>query len=160
MGHCPRGKTCNEVSSKLHYSIGLHKFPPLQCARAKIVDFHGEKCAGQNKNQFIVSCLAWGIIMGIENNVNMYFLVIGHIRNSSDGAFGHVQRRLQCADVSFLKDMKAVIDQSSTCIHFVCSVNLSWVDWKSVLSEFFKVLRCFRITTYELFRFESRMPGI
>lgn len=157
-GHWPGGKTANEVCSMLDYVIHAHGSGTVNAARG--LHLHADNCAGQNKNRFVLFYLAWRCMKRFESNITLRFLVAGHTKNACDAAFGHVKRRLKHTNVLSPKDMMAVIEQSAFSNKVVPSKSVCWIDWKSLLSQFFTIPTKFKISEYHIFNFDPSSPAV
>ena len=90
----------------LHNSIMVRV--PSHRNKKKLV-LHSDNCSGQNKNRFVIFYLLWRVMVGLDDEVILYFLIPGHTKNVCDGSFGHVKRNLLNNDVLVPKDMMNVI---------------------------------------------------
>jgi len=158
-GHWPNNKTTNEVGSMLVNCIETHK-KDSSLSNARTLCLHADNCAGQNKNRFMLWMLAFRVIMGYEDYINLYFLVAGHTKNRCDAAFGFVERKLKQRNVVCAREMMKVIQESSNSNQVVCSTGVSWFDWKRLLSHRFTGPSTFRISKYDVFSFQKEKPGI
>lgn len=158
-GHWPNNKTTNEVGSMLVNCIEIHK--RMSCfPHSRTLCLHADNCAGQNKNRFMLWMLAFRVIMGYEDYINLYFLVAGHTKNRCDAAFGLVKRKLKQRNVVCAREMMRVIQESSTSNQVVCSTCVRWFDWKRLLPEWFTVPSNLRMSTYHVFSFRKDKLGI
>ena len=42
---------------------------------------HSDNCSGQNKNRFVIFYLLWRVMVGLDDEVILYFLILGHTKN-------------------------------------------------------------------------------
>ena len=139
----------------LNHSIKLAKSKLPTGTTLKTVQLQAENCSGQNKNRFILWYLLWRTTIGLEDDITLFFLIAGHTKNRCDGAFGFVKRELKRRDALTAKDMISVVSDSSDTNCAVLSADVSWMQWKSFLKNFYTVPSSFRITRYHVFRFSS-----
>lgn len=137
-GHWPNEKTANAVVSMLHHVLSCQRQYGRGGAVSRKLVLHADNCAGQNKNLFVLWYLSWRVMMGLDDEVTLFFLVAGHTKNVCDGAFGQVKRRLAHQDAITPAEMMHVIDNSSTTTSIIPSAAVLWFQWKDHLNGFFK----------------------
>jgi len=98
------------------------------------------------------------VLVGLEDDIHLYFLVAGHTKNACDGAFGHVKRKLLSSDVRTPAEMMRVVEESSSSTSCVPSRRVSWKKWKLLLQQYFTMPSGCKITKYHVFRFSSATP--
>ncbi len=119
---------------------------------------HADNCSGQNKNRYNLWFLAWLVCYGHFKTIELRFLVAGHTKNTCDGVIGHIKKKFRKSEVLVPEEMNQIIDDSSTTNSVVYCRNVRWKDWKSILSEFFRIPNELKINQYHVFRFESNLP--
>ena len=157
-GHLPNEKTANVVFSMLHLAIEKESGSEL-CSKHHLL-LHADNCAGQNKNRFVLWCLCFRVLLYMNNQVDLFFLIAGHTKNVCDGAFVHVKRRLKVRDVHTPQEMMNVIKGSNDTTKCIPSANVDWRDWKDVLRQAFVIPSKFGITKHHVFSFKSSTSGI
>lgn len=76
----------------------------------RILKLYADNCAGQNENWFVLCYFAWRILLGLEDDVKVFFLVASHTEKVCDGAFGDVERKQLIRDVNTPADMMSVVE--------------------------------------------------
>ena len=132
--HWPNEKTANVVLSVLHHVLETHKNTNALGAFARHLRVHADNLAGQNKNRYVLWYFCCRVPMGLNDSIELCFLIAGYTKNVCDGAFGHGKRRLNQNDTHTPADMMAAIENSSSTTRFVPSVGVYWRNWKSLLS--------------------------
>ena len=143
----------------LHHALEFHRDMSSHDIYVRSLNLHADNCAGQNKNRFILFYLAWRVGMGLEDEITLHFLIAGHTKTNCDGSFGHIKRKLKSMDVRAPFHMFEAIRQSAKSNMEVPPTAVKWIDWKTMVSQFFQIPGTFRITKYHIFRFEKDMPG-
>lgn len=156
-GHWPNGKTADEVLSMLSYVLRTVKNNEAT-RKAKHLRLHADNCSGQNKNRYVLFFIFFLVWCGEYESVELCFMVAGHTKNECDSAFGHIKRKFRESDVLTPTDMIRVISQSSCSTTCVPSTSVEWVQWKRVLTEYFKIPSDFRITKYHYFSVRKQSP--
>lgn len=109
-GHWPPGKTVNTVLSMLHHCIECYRTYTSSQSKNKSM-LHADNCSG--KKTLWDFLFSRAVMLGLEQEVTLHFLIAGHTMNVCDGAFGHVKRDLRSADVVVPKDTIALISNSA-----------------------------------------------
>lgn len=65
-------------------------------------------CSGQNKNNAMMCYLAWRVKTGLNEVVEMNFLIAGHTKFSCDAYFGLIKKKYRVTMVSSLNDIVKV----------------------------------------------------
>lgn len=159
-GHWPNEKTANVVASMLHHVLSEEGMNAYQGYLSRNLKLHADNCSGQNKNRFILWYLCWRVICGLNDRIDLYFLVSGHTKNVCDGAFGHVKRGLKSKDARCPGDMMKIIDESSKSNKCIPGSEVRWMDWKKILSPHFSIPTALSITKYHVFTFKKEKPGV
>lgn len=159
-GHWPSHKTGNEVFSMVHYQIDLFASLRSTPTEIKHLMLHADNCGGQNKNRFMIWYFAWRVIAGLNETIELYFLVAGHTKNRADAGFGLVKRKLKQYNAIVPADMMKVIEISSESNTCVCGSDVIWYDWKRILEPHFTIPKDLKITQYHVFKFDACRPGV
>lgn len=158
-GHWPQEKTANTVLSMLHHSVEAYKACENSENQQRRLVLHADNCSGQNKNRFVLFYVLWRVLLGIEDEVVLYFLMAGHTKNVCDGAFGHVKRCLRKSDAIVPSDMMDIIENSSSTNNCVPGHKVQWYDWKTILTQYFTMPSSCKISQYHVFTARSASPG-
>jgi hypothetical protein len=152
------GKGANSIVSKLH-----HFFHHFGLGEKQVI-LHADNCCGQNKNNIMMQYLMWRCMVGLHEDVQISFLVVGHTKFAPDWCFGLLKRKFRREKVGCLADIARVVNTSATVnIAQLCGTQKGEVvvptnDWKKFLSPHFKTLR--NIKSYHHFCFSSTTPGV
>lgn len=104
------------------------------------------------------SSLCWIFPMGMGCAVVLHFLVVFHTSNSCDRAFCHVKRHINRCNVQLRRDMIQLIDVIARSNMTLRGKNVTWVNWKVLLSFFF-CPSTFSIPTYQFFSLWAANSG-
>ena len=106
---------------------------------------HADNCPGQNKSQYVMHYMAYLVAMGRFQKISYAFMMAGHTKCTTDGAFG-VMKRVFCRrhTIQTSDDVMDVVDASSSEHIDHATGEVQWYDW----GEFFSQFRC------------QAMPGI
>ena len=91
----------------------LHHFLVFNSLNEPMCHFHADNCVGQNKNRFVVGYLAWRVINGLNDEITLSFMRVGHTRCFVDGNFGLLKQCYRSADVDTVEQLSAVVQRSS-----------------------------------------------
>ena len=83
-------------------------------------------------------------MIGLDDDISLYFLVAGHTKNVCDGAFRHVKRKLRKTNVVTPADMMRVIEGSASTTKCIPSRDVHWRELKKFLGQFFTVSTTFK----------------
>lgn len=87
------------------------------------------------------------------------FPLVGHTKNSADGAFGCVKRSLREDDAVVPEDMMGVIKTSSSSARCIPGVDVDWRKWKDLLGDAFRMPASCHIKGFHVFEFDASDPG-
>lgn len=158
-GHWPSSKDANSVLSMLSCVLKLIEASEITKNARKLV-LHADNCAGQNKNSYVLWFLSWLTCNGYFDEIELKFLVAGHTKNACDGTFGHIKRSFRRFEVPLPQYMHDLLSESSTKKVYVKSCDVSWVQWKLILGNFFKIPKNFRMLLYQIFKFSKESPDV
>ena len=71
----------NCVVSMIHHYLATHN-------HARSLTAHCDNCCGQNKSKSVMAYFCWRIMAGLEDEITLSFMIVGHTRCSVDGGFG------------------------------------------------------------------------
>ena len=80
------GKGSNSIISMLHYHLQHYGMGESR------LQLHADNCSGQNKNRYVLEYLAWRVLAGLHDEIELSFLVVGHTKFSPDWCFGLFKR--------------------------------------------------------------------
>ena len=104
-----------------------------------------DNCPGQNKNYFVLGYLIYLVkIKKRYKEVELYFMIVGHIKFSPDAHFGMIKKKLQqakCQSICDLIGENGLIQASSSSNRAICYKefnsqipNFRWYDWKAFIA--------------------------
>ena len=102
------GKGADCVVSLLHHY--LEKYG----AHEKDLYLHADNCVGQNKNNCTIQYLMWRVISGLNDSIELSFMLSGHTKFSPDRFFGLFKKAFRRSSVSIITEVAAVVDLSTT----------------------------------------------
>ena len=108
----------NAVLSMLHHHLQHH-------SRAKSICLHADNCCGQNKYKSVLAYLAWRVIVGLNNKIELSFMRVGHMRCFVDGGFGLLRQRYRRSDVDTVQQRADATEESAALIQQGCAVHLA-----------------------------------
>ena len=140
----------NCVVSMLHHYLATHD-------HASELHGHCDNCCGQNKNKTVLAYLCWRVLVGLEDDIKLSFMAVGHTRCSVDGGFGTAKQKFRASDCDTVSQLATVINASaaSNKAELCC---WEWRDWDTFLADKFK--KVVGITKYYHFHFSKTFPGI
>ena len=154
------GKGANATISLVHHYLQTHGL------NEKRLQLHADNCVRQNKNNMVIQYLAWRVIAGLSETVEISFMLVGHTKFSPDRFFGLFERLYSRSLVDTMTDIVRVVEESSTSGKNKAQLTISasgtrhvhWIDWSQVLRDFFKSIP--NITSYHHFKLSKVEPGI
>lgn len=154
------GKGANATISLLHHYLQTHGL------KEKHLCLHADNCVGQNKNNMVVQYLVWRVIAGLNETVELSFMLVGHTKFAPDRFFGLFKRLYRVSLVDTMTDIVRVVEESSTSGKNKAQLTVSpsgsrevhWIDWSEFFREFFKNIP--NITTYHHFKVSKSEPGM
>ena len=72
----------NSVISMLHHYLEVHGKREPKC------HFHADNCVGQNKNKSVLAYFMWRTLVGLNEEIMLSFMRVGHTRCMVDACFG------------------------------------------------------------------------
>ena len=139
----------NAVLSMLHHHLQHH-------SRAKSICLHADNCCGQNKNKSVLAYLAWRVIVGLNDEIELSFMRVGHTRCFVDGGFGLLKQRYRKSDVDTVQQLADATEESAA-FNKAVQFTWQWREWDTFLAESFVPLK--NVTRYQWFRFLSSELG-
>ena len=139
----------NCVVSMLHSYLEKNEHPQQLHA-------HCDNCCGQNKNKTMLAYLCWRVLVGLEADIKLSFMVVGHTRCAVDGGFGVVKKKFRSSDTDTASQLVDLVN-SSGLRNTATLCDWQWRSWDSFFMNDFK--RVVGITSYQHFHFSSEFPG-
>lgn len=100
-------------------------------------------CSGQNKNNYLLFYLCWRVMSGLNQEIELNFLIAGHTKFSPDQMFGIFKRRFRVTYCSSLDHIVQVIIILSIliCVYRVLSTSriCNCILKKAITSDTFAV---------------------
>jgi len=124
-----------------------------------------DNCVGQNKNNSLLHYLLFRTMVGLHEQIDLSFMIVGHTKFAPDGYFGRIKYRYRRAKVYTYQHMADLINSSSPNGQNVCQTyrddagqkNFAYRQWSTWLSKYFKNLP--NITKYQHFSLDHKKPG-
>ena len=132
------GKGANCTISLLHHFLGHHNLGELNLV------LHADNCSGQNKNRFVMQYLTWRVLTGLNERIEISFMLVGHTKFAPDWCFGLLKQKFRRTKVGCLADIAKVVNDSAECNHAEIvgsedgTVLVPQYDWAAYFSGFFR----------------------
>lgn len=132
-----------------------------------VMHHHADNCVGQNKNNILLSYLAWRISNNKNKMIVLSFMPVGHTKFSCDWAFGLFKNKFRTMYISSIQELIECAVQSTPTSKVNSAVSLGnekgdieiqVFDWLN----FFKYFNCKKvplITHYNHFTFDEDNKG-
>ena len=95
----------------------FHHFLQHHAFGESSIHIHADNCSGQNKNRFMMQYLMWRVHVGLNMEIKMSFLLVGHTKFAPDCCFGLFKRLFRKTKVGCLEDIAAVVERSAAINH-------------------------------------------
>ena len=141
----------NAVVSMLHHHLETHT------RKATSLGLHADNCCGQNKNKTVLAYLAWRVIVGLNSEIQLDFMRVGHTRCFVDAGFGLVKQKYRRADVDTVDQLVEVVNSSAS-MNVAVPFCWEWRAWEAFMKVHFRTVR--NITFYQRYKFLSGKPGV
>ena len=105
------GKGANCTISLLHHFLSHHNFGEINLV------LHADNCSGQNKNRYVMQYLAWRVSTGLNERIEISFMLVGHTKFAPDWCFGLFKQKFRKSKVGCLCDIAKVVNTSSEVNH-------------------------------------------
>jgi len=153
------GQTIAEDNGKSHgpncVVSMLHRY--LQnTPHSKHLHGHCDNCCGQNKNKTVMAYLCWRVLVGLEEDIMLSFMVVGHTRCTVDGGFGVIKKKFRASDTDTVSQLVQLVDSSGH-RNSPAFFDWEWRCWDDFLKKDFKKVD--GITSYQHFQFSKEFPG-
>ena len=139
----------------------VHAFFHLHGLGERRVTLQADNCVGQNKNTTMMWYLAWRVITGQHEAIQLNFMLPGHTKFRPDSYFGlfkkYYRRQDHVDDMDDLADCVRQCGQNVTCVPQLYQ-DWHYYDWNAFLFQWFSHLaglgRCYT------FEFDCKHPGV
>ena len=154
---CNVGKGANSIISMLHHFLENHGFGETH------LHLHADNCSGQNKNRYMMAYLLWRVMAGLNEEITISFLLVGHTKFAPDWGFGLFKRLFKRTSVGTIYDIAEVVRKSATVNHpqlvsdYDGNNYVTFYDWSSIFDN--KTTAVKGISKMHHFRFHRRHPG-
>ena len=154
------GKGANAVISMLHDYL-QHKRP------VDTLILFCDNTVGQNKNNAMLHYLAWRIDMGLNKEISLNFLLVGHTKFAPDRMFGLIKLYYRRCIIDTFQQFIECVAAASPSGHVLAvptmfpnkrSPNVIWNEWTTFLKAFYQP--CKKLTTYHHFLFTSERTDV
>ena len=154
------GKGANATISLIHHYLQSHGL------KERHLLLHADNCVGQNKNNMLIQYLVWRTLAGLNDTVELSFMLVGHTKFAPDRFFGLFKRLYRWSQVDTITDIVRVVKESSPSGKNLSQLTVSptgsrevhWIDWLTFFQSFFKPIP--NITSYHHFKMSKADPGI
>ena len=153
------GKGSNAIISMIHHFLATHSLGESK------LELHADNCSGQNKNRYVLCYLAWRVLAGLNTDIELSFLRVGHTKFSPDWCFGLLKQTFRRTRVGCLEDIVKVVETSSQVNHAQLvgkqdgTVIVLTYSWAEYLPPFFKANPFKGIKKLHHIRFCCAHPG-
>ena len=141
----------NSVISMIHHYLAVHGKQEPTC------HFHADNCVGQNKNKSVVAYFLWSTLVGLNEEITLSFMRVGHTRCMVDACFGLLKKHYRSSDCDTVKQLGAIVEASATC-NSTQLFDWEWWEWDKFLLLKFNPLP--GICKIQHFHFSREAPGI
>ena len=141
----------NAVASMLHHHLEHNSKPSVSLC------LHADNCCGQNKNRTVLACLAWRVFVGLNQEIQLDFMRVGHTRCFVDAGFGLLKQKYRRGDIDTVAQRAQVIKDSAS-LNRAEEFCWLWRSWDSLMRNLFRPVK--NITSFQRFSFLSFQPGV
>ena len=100
--------------------------------------------------------LAWQILVGLNAEIQLDFMRVGHTRCFVDARFGLLKQKYRRSDVDTFEQLVGVVRSSAT-MNEAEKFLWEWREWDKYFELIFRPVK--NITSYQRFHFSSTNPG-
>ena len=143
------GVCCEPLSRQVFFQVMTRQsrsarvlvslLPPAQ-TRGEGVMLQADNCIGQNKNTTMMWYLAWRVITGQHDRIELNFMLPGHTKFRPDSYFGlfkkHYHRQDHVDNMADLADCVQQCGQNVTSVPQLCK-DWWFYDWNAFLGQWF-----------------------
>ena len=118
----------------------VHAFFHLHGLGERRVTLQADNCVWQNNNTTMMWYLAWRVITGQHDRIELHFMLPGHTKFRPDSYFGlfkkHYRRQDHVDNMADLADCIQQCGQNVTCVPQLCK-DWKLYDWNAFLGQWF-----------------------
>ena len=129
----------NAVLSMLHHHLQHHS-----CVKS--ICLHVDNCCRQYKNKSVLAYLAWRVLVGLNNEIELSFMRVGHTRCFVDGGFGLLKQQYRKSDVDNVQQLADATEESAA-FNKAVQFTWQWREWDAFLAESFLPVK--NVTRYQ-----------
>ena len=154
------GKGANNIISMIHHFLETHSLGEAN------LHLHADNCSGQNKNRYVMQYLAWRVLVGLNKEITLSFLIVGHTKFFPDWCFGLFKQAFRRTKVGCLDDIAKVVEDSAKVNHAQLvgdqdgSVIVPTYDWAGFFDSPFRQRALKGIKSMHHLTFTATKPGI
>ena len=93
----------------------VDEFLTKYATQTRNVHFHADNCVGQNKNKSVLAYMAWRVICGLSQSIELSFMRVGHTRCAVDAYFGLIKKKFRSSDIDMVEDVMTCVSSSVQC---------------------------------------------
>ena len=133
----------------------IHHYLHVHGKKEPICHFHADNCVGQNKNKSVLAYFMWRTLVGLNEEIILSFMMVGHTQCIVDACFGLLKKRYRSSDCDIMEHLKTTVELSAKC-NSVQLYNWEWREWDKYFISSFKPypgirkVQHFRFTKYLL----------
>ena len=154
---CNVGKGANSIISMFHHFLETHGLGETH------LHLHADNCSGQTKNRYMMAYLMWRVLVGLNEEIIISFLLVGHTKFAPDWGFGLFKRLFKQTKVGTICDIADVVCNSAAVNHpqLIADYDgnnfVKFYDWSSVFEDTTTAIK--GISKMHHFRFNRSHPG-
>ena len=96
-----------------------------------------DNCSGQNKNNTVISLVAYLVELGYFKEVNFIFLVVGHTKNAADRLFNALKELYRMQNIGTMAKLLEILNQSNkVTVHNTDETD--FLQYTNFLSQFYR----------------------
>jgi len=134
----------------LHHYLQVHGKEPT-------CNFHANNSVSQNKNKSDLAYFMWRTVVGLNNEITLSFMRVGHTPCMVDACFGLLKKRYRSSECDTMEHLKTTVELSAKC-NSAQLFDWEWREWDTFLINSFKP--CPGIRKIQHFRFSEASPRI
>ena len=139
----------------------VHAFFHLHGLGERRVTLQADNCTGQNKNTTMLWYMAWRVITGLHDRIQLNFMLPGHTKFRPDSYFGLFKTHYRQQDhIDNMADLVKCVCKCGQDVECVPQLYQNWqyYEWNAFLGQWFQPLSAFgRSHTFE---FDREHPGV
>jgi len=116
------------------------------------------KTVSQNKNNAVMQYFMWRIILGLNYEIEISFMITGHTKFDCDRGFGHIKRKYLKSDCENIIDISNNVRNSSAnkFSKFIRdpiskNINIKYCNWTELFGKiFYKNKWYYKISSFQI----------